>query len=47
MLYTAHATGRLTQQYGIARAPFDLTWSFTTVADGRRTNPMIAQQASR
>ncbi|WP_240160901.1 Ig-like domain-containing protein [Burkholderia sp. Ax-1719] len=28
--YTVHATGRLTQQYGVANAPFDLQWSFTT-----------------
>jgi hypothetical protein len=45
--YTAHATGRLTQQYGVAHAPFDLTWTFTTIGDGQRNGSMVAQQASR
>lgn len=30
--YTAHATGLLTQQYGAADVPFDLTWTFSTAA---------------
>lgn len=38
--YTAHVRGRLTQQYGAVDVPFDLTWTFSTLAP--RTNTASA-----
>ncbi|QGZ63054.1 CAP domain-containing protein [Paraburkholderia acidisoli] len=35
--YSAHATGLLTQQYGAANVPFDLSWTFSTAAPHPRT----------
>ncbi|WP_241023478.1 CAP domain-containing protein [Paraburkholderia sp. Ac-20340] len=35
--YSVRATGLLTQQFGVANAPFDLEWSFTTSAAHARS----------
>ncbi|MEQ0777673.1 CAP domain-containing protein [Paraburkholderia tropica] len=45
--YTAHATGRLTQQFGVANAPFDVRWSFSTIAAPVQIDNVVAQAANR
>lgn len=47
MRYSVHATGHLTQTYGISHAPFDVTWSFTTAAKSHRSGALLAQQPTR
>ncbi|WP_234775562.1 CAP domain-containing protein [Paraburkholderia tropica] len=45
--YTAHATGRLTQQFGVANAPFDVRWSFATIAVPVQMNDVVTQAATQ
>ena len=46
-IYTAHATGRLTQAFGVANAPFDIQWSFATMVAPSQVDSVVAQIAKQ